>query len=246
MKQLRPALRGLTLGLSISVMNLLGMFLTLLVVGGLGEWTAMQFTGAFGLFEIATAFAFMFCPNIWRLPVVEAETSDRTEVRLAASVAFIPHWAGSAKAVAGAVMLGIAAYHEGLSAASLGLAPLAFATGVFVIAVSAAVARWGVARPDLDVVQFVIKRPKRKDLELPGISISASIVQIVLGAITLPVVKVLPPAALYQPEAAPSASFLLTMVLLSLASVAAALFAWSGRLARTAPLEQQRKAEEPA
>ena len=246
MRRMLPALRGLTLGLSISFMNLLGMFLTLLVLGGLGGWTAMQFTGAFGLFEIATAFAFMFCPNIWRLPVVEAETSDRTTIRLAASVAFIPHWAGGAKAIAGTVMLVIAARSEGISLATLGLVPLAFATGVFVIGCSAIAARWGVARPDLDVVKVIIRRPKHKDAELPGISLTASLLQIVLGAFTLPVVKILPPTSLYQPEVAPSNSFLGWMIVLALLSVAGTFLVWRGRLARFAPPEQQRKAEEPA
>ena len=246
MKRLRLATRGLALGLSISTMNLLGMFLTLLVLGGLGEWTAMQFVGAFGLYEIATAIAFMFAPNIWRLPVIEAETSDRTAVRLAASIAFIPHWAGGAKAIAGTAMLGTAAWHEGLSVASIGLLPVAMASGVLVLAISALAARWGVARPALDVVTFVMKRPKRKDYQLPGISITASIVQIVLGAMTLPIVKAFPPSALYQPEVAPSPAFLAGTLLAAGASVAATLWVWRGRLSRLAPPEQQRKAEEPA
>ena len=46
MKRVLPALRGLTLGLSISVMNLLGMFLTLLVLGGLGS-VAGAYVGGF-------------------------------------------------------------------------------------------------------------------------------------------------------------------------------------------------------
>lgn len=246
MQRLLPAFRGLFLGLSISVMNLIGMFLTLVVLGGLGDWTAMQFTGAFGVFEIATAFAFMFCPNIWRLPVAEAETKQGTEIQLAASVAFIPHWAGGAKAIAGTGMLIAAMVTEGVSPASIGLVPLAFATGVFVIAVSAIVARWGVARPDLDVVKIIVRRPRHKDRELPGISLSASLVQIVLGAITLPIVKVLPASTLYQPQIAPSMQFLVGMVVASVVSVLGALLVWRGRLAGRAGREQQRKAEEPA
>jgi hypothetical protein len=206
----------------------------------------MQFTGAFGLFEIATAVAFLFCPNIWRLPVIEAETSDRTKIRLAASVAFIPHWAGAAKALAGVIMVSAAARTEGLSWASLNLVLLAAATGVLVVCLSALVARWGVARPDLDVVQFTLHRPKRKHFEFPGISISASLVQIVIGAITLPVVEVLPPSVLYQPELAPSATFTAWTLAAAAAAAIAMLFAWRGRLARIAPREQQRKAEEPA
>jgi hypothetical protein len=246
MKAFLPALRGLALGLSISVVNLFGVFLALLVLGGLGEWTPMQFVGMFGLFEIATAIAFVFAPNIWRLPVMEAETSDRTTIRLAASVTFIPHWAGAAKAIAGVVMVGIAGWSEGLSPASLGLIPVAAATAVFVLGVSALVARWGVARPDLDVVTFVVLRPKHEDRTLPGISISSSLVQIVVGTINLPVVLFLPPSALYQPEFAPSPAFLVGTVVAAVVSVVAALIAWRGRISRSAPRAQQRNAEQSA
>jgi hypothetical protein len=245
-KALLPAFRGLVLGLSLSVMNLLGVFLTLLVLGGLGEWTPMQFVGVFGLFEIATAVAFVFAPNIWRLPVMEAETSDRTKIRLAASVTFIPHWAGAAKAIAGFAMVGVAAWSEGLAPASLGLIPLAAGTAVLVLGISAAVARWGVARPDLDVVTFVLRRPKHEERVLPGISISSSLVQIVLGAIDLPIVTLLPPSALYQPELAPSVQLLVGTLIGAAASVVTALLAWRGRITRRAPQAQQRNAEQGA
>lgn len=246
MNRLTRALRGLVLGLSISVMNLLGMFLTLAVLGGLGDWTAMQFVGAFGIFEIATAIAFVICPNIWRLPVIEAETSDRTSIRLAASVLLIPHWAGAAKAIAGGGMLAVAARSEGVGPQTFGIPLFVVATALLVISASAVAARWGVARPDLDVVRFAVRRPGRPELVLPGISITAATLQIVLGAFTLPTVKVLPPSALYGPEIGPSPAFLGGMVLAALTATGAAALAWSGRMSVRAPREQQHKAEEPA
>ncbi len=244
MEHLIRTLRGLVLGLSISVMNLAGVALTIVVIGGLGDWTPTQFVGAFGIFEIATAIAFMFCPNIWRLPVIEAETSDRTEIKLAWSVVFIPHWAAAAKAIPGVGMVAFAAQKEGIGAATFGILPLVLATAVFVVGVSVAFARWGVHRPDLDVIQVVVRRAARSDIELPGISVSASVVQIVLGAITLPVVKVASPSTLFRPEVGPSNSALGTLVCLSVGSVVISLWAWRGRLAFRAPREQQRKAEE--
>ncbi|MGE0600036.1 MAG: hypothetical protein AB7J35_09790 [Dehalococcoidia bacterium] len=240
------AFRGLALGLSISFMNLIGVFLTLVVLGGLEEWTRMQFVGVFGLTEIATAFAFMFAPNIWRLPVIEAETSDRTSIRLAASVAFIIHWAGGAKAIAGVAMLAAAMRTEGLTMSSLNLAPLAFAVGLFVLSASLIAARWGVERPDIDVVTFVIRRPSHRDYPLPGMSISASVLQIVLGALTLPIIKVLSPSALYRPEFAPHGALLLATFAVSFATLGVALWVWRGRLSRVAPNEQQRLAEREA
>lgn len=246
MHQIKRALRGLALGLSISGLNLLGMFLTLVVVGGLGDWSTSQFVGAFGVFEIATAFAFMFCPNIWRLPVIEAETGERTSVRLAWSVASIPHWAGGAKAIAGVAMFAVAARSEGVNLSTLGVIPLIIATGLFIIGASAIVARWGVARPDIDVLHILVRRPGHKEIRIPGISLSASTVQIILGAFTLPVVKVTPPSALYQPEIGPSSAFLGVMLAAAVVSLAGTTLVWHGRLARRAPAEQQRKAEEPA
>lgn len=244
MKTVLRALRGLTLGLSISFFNLVGMFFMLLLLGGLGEWSNMQFVGAFGIFEIATAIAFIFCPNLWRMPVIEAETGMREKTSLAASAVLIPHWAGGAKAIAGVGMLGVAAYYEGVGPATAGVIPFAVATALLVIAISAAAARWGVTRPEKDVIHVVVKRPTKDDITLPGISLSASFLQIVLGAFTLPTVKLLPPSTLYQPEVGPSPVFLLSMTAAAAVSSVLALWAWRGHLAIRATREHQRKAEE--
>lgn len=248
-KRVLNAVRGLVLGLSISFMNLVGLFFMLLLLGGLGDWTTVQFVGAFGVFEIATAVAFLFCPNVWRMPVIQsdlAEDGHDTEVHLAASTVFIPHWAGGAKAIAGGACLVAAIRSEGFGLASLGLVPFAILIAALVVAISVAAARFGTARPDLDVVYFIIRRPKHENTELPGISISASTLQIVLGAFTLPTVKLLPPDTLYRPEIGPSAPFLLAVTVATVAAVVAALLAWRGRLTLRAPSRQQRKAEEPA
>lgn len=143
-------------------------------------------------------------------------------------------------------MFAVAARSEGIGLVTLAILPLVLSTGLFVIGVSAIVARWGVARPDLDVLHIVVRRPRRKEFKVPGISITASVVQIVLGAFTLPVVKIAPPTSLFHPEIGPSTSFLTTMLVSATASILGTLFVWRGRLSRNAPREQQRKAEEPA
>ena len=244
MKTLMAPLRGLVLGLSISFFNLVGMFFMLILLGGLGEWTNMQFVGAFGIFEVATAIAFIFCPNLWRLPVIEAETGMREKTSLAASAILIPHWAGGAKAIAGFGMLGVAAYYEGIGPATAGVIPFAVATGLLVIAISAAAARWGVLRPEHDVIHVVLKRPTKDDIKLPGISLSASALQVILGAFTLPTVKLLPPSTLYQPEVGPSPVFLLATTLAAAVASLVALWVWRGHIAVRATHEHQRKAEE--
>jgi hypothetical protein len=177
--------------------------------------------------------------------VAELQTSRRTDVKLAASTLLLPHWGGLARCAAGVVCLGLAAWQAGLAAASVGLVPFVFALAWTVLAISALLARAGVARPDLDVVQFVV-RWGRRERELRPISIGAAIVQFALTVLTIPAVKLLPPSVLYQPELAPSPAALL--VALALAGLFALLvyLAWFGRIDWQAPAEQQREAEEHA
>src|SRR6185436_13800529 len=122
----------------------------------------------------ATGLANILSPNIWRLPVAELQTSKRTDVKLAASALLLPHWGGLARAGAGLAFVVLAAWQEGVAPVSLLLVPLVLALAWFVLAVSAALARAGVARPDVDVVQFVV-RWGRRERELTPISVGASV-----------------------------------------------------------------------
>ena len=117
---MRVALRGLALGLALSVLNFVGALLTLLALGGLGDWAPAQFIGLFGLLEVATGVAFVVGPNVWRLPVASAELEPRTRVRLALSTVLIPHWAVGVKSVAGLALLAWAAVQEGIGRGSMG------------------------------------------------------------------------------------------------------------------------------
>ena len=103
----------------------------------------------------------------------------------------------------------------------------------------------GVARPDLDVVQFVV-RWGRREKEAPPISIGASVLQFLLSIVTIPAVKLLPPSVLYQPEIGPSPEALLIALAVSVGLVVPVYFLWSGRIEVRAPAEQQREAEEQA
>ncbi len=237
------AIRGLVLGLTLSFVNLVGVFLTLLFVGGIGEWTRIQFVGIFGAFEIATGLAFIVCPNIWRMPVLEAETSDRTEIRLAASAVLLPHWAAGAKCLAGGIMLAVTIASEGVGPLTALVLPWVVLVAVFVVAISAAVSRWGVAFPQYDVVHFVIRRPRREEYKLPGLSISASILQIIAGTLTIPAVKGLPPSSFYSPEVAPSPAFFLGTLAITTLAVVAMLLVWRDRLDWRASREQQAATE---
>jgi hypothetical protein len=100
----------------------------------------------------------------------------------------------------------------------------------------------GVAWPEVDVVQFVVRWGKREK-ELAPMSIGASILQFLLSIVTLPVAKLLPPSVLYQPELGPSGSVLSVAVVVSVALVVLVYLAWYGRIELTAPAEQQREAE---
>lgn len=239
------AFRGLFLVFVLSFVNLVGLLVTVTALGGLDPWSRWQFVGVFGVVEAASGLANVLSPNLWRLPVAQLETSERTDVRLAASAVLLPHWGGLARCFAGLVCMALAGWQEGVGPASLGLAPLLLALAWVVLAISALVARVGVARPDLDVVQLVV-RWRRRESELRPLSIGASILQFLLSIATIPAVKLLPPSVLFQPEFGPSADALLIALGLSAALAVAVYFSWSGRVVSRAPAEQQREAEEHA
>jgi hypothetical protein len=239
------AFRGLALVFFLAFVNLLGVAVTAAALGGIAPWSRWQFIGLFGVIETASGLANVISPNIWRLPVAELETSARTDVKLAASAMMLPHWGGLARSAAGLVCVGLAAWHEGLGPASIGLIPLLLALAWIVVALSAVLARAGVARPDLDVVQFVVRWGKREQ-ETPPLSVGASVLQFLLSIATIPAVKSLPPSVLYQPEVGPSAAALLWSAAISAVLVATVAVLWAGRVDWTAPAEQQREAEEHA
>ena len=238
--------RGLALGLSLSLCNLVGAFLTLVVLGGLGDWSGAQFVGFFGLLEFSTGIAFIFGPNAWHLPVVAAETKPGERTRLSLSILGIPHWAGGVKSIAGSGCLAYALAHEGAGVATLGLPVIVACIIAFCLGTSVLVARWGVAHPEHDVFQFILKRPGHADQTLPGLSISAMSLEALFNIGTFPGIKVLPPSVLYRPELGPSREFLMWSLGAAFAAIVAALVAWWGRFSLRAPLEQQRHAEEVA
>jgi hypothetical protein len=227
----------------LSFVNLVGVIVTAAALGGLAPWSPWQFIGIYGAIEAASGLANVFSPNIWRLPIAQLQTSDRTDVRLAWSAMLLPHWGGLARSAAGIVCLALAAWQTGLGAASAALVPLVLALAWSILAVSALLARAGIARPELDVVQFVV-RWGRREKEAAPLSISASVFQFLLGVATIPAVKLLSPSVLYRPELGPSRDTLLFSLGVAVALTALVYWAWAGRIERRAPSEQQREAEE--
>jgi hypothetical protein len=236
------AFRGLALVFVLSFLNLVGVLLTATVVGGIAPWTRWQFIGLFGVVEVASGLANVLSPNIWRLPIAELQTSRRTDVKLAASALLIPHWGGLARTAAGLVCMTLAAWQEGIAPATLLLVPLVVAFAWLVLALSALIARAGVAHPELDVLQFVV-RLGRGEKELEPISIGASALQFLLSIATLPIAKLLPPSMLYQPPFGPSASALLLTLAFAAGATGAVYLVWSDRVVVRASREQQREAE---
>jgi len=237
------AFRGLAFVFLLSFVNLVGVIVTAAALGGVEPWTGWQFVGAFGVIEAASGLANVISPNVWRLPVAELQTSRRTEVRLAASALWLPHWGGLARFGAGLVCLALSAWQDGLGPASLGLVPFVLAIAWSILALSAILARAGVARPDLDVFQLVV-RWGRRETEAPPVSIGASVFQFILSIVTIPAVKVLPPSVLYQPELGPSREALLVALGVSVALAMLVWLVWAGRIELAATREQQREAEE--
>jgi hypothetical protein len=239
------AFRGLILIFFLSFLNLVGVILTVTALGGLAPWSGAQFIGAFGVIEVASGLANVLSPNLWRLPVAELETSRRTDVKLAWSALALPHWGGLARCAAGIVCLGIAAYQEGLGPVSLLLVPFVLAVAWSILGISAVLGRLGVARPDLDVVQLVVRWGGRENESRP-MSIVAAVFQFVLSVVTIPFVKLLSPSVLYQPELGPSGDALVGALALAAVLVGLVYVSWSGRIDWQAPREQQREAEEHA
>jgi hypothetical protein len=244
-RQSERAFRGLALVFLLSFVNLVGVIFTAAALGGVEPWTRWQFVGAFGVIEAASGLANVISPNIWRLPVAELQTGKRTEVKLAASALLLPHWGGLARFGAGSVCLAFAAWQDGLGPASVALVPFVLALAWSILAFSAVLARAGVARPDLDVVQFVV-RWRRREQETPPVSIGASVLQFLLSISTIPAVKLLPPSTLYQPELGPSINALLVVLAVSAALLVLVWVLWAGRVELHAPTEQQREAEQHA
>jgi hypothetical protein len=241
----KRAFRGLLLTFTLSFVNLVGIIFTLSALGGLAPWSPWQFVGAFGVLEAASGIANVISPNIWRLPVAQVQTSRRTDVELAASALLLPHWAALARFVAGLVLMAVAAWYEGLAPRSVGLIPFIFALAWLILAISIALARLALLRPDLDVLEISI-RWGGKVREAPPLSLTASVLQFLLSIATLPAAKLLAPSILYQPELAPSAKALFALLAAAFILGLLAYLLWWGRIAITAPREQQREAEEHA
>lgn len=238
-----PFLRGLALGLALSGVNLVGVFATLLLAGGLAGWSGTQFIGVFGVLEIATGFAFVICPNIWQLPVLEARGQAPGGVRLAASTVLIPHWPGGVKAIAGLGFVAWSSAHEGVSLATPGLALVVASLGAVALGTSLLAARFGVFRPGLDVFEVTIRRPGHVPYELPGISLGAAWVQLLLSILTFPTIKTFSPGILYGPAMAPSLPLLAWTTAAAVVALTAGFAAWRGRLAWRASPAQQRAAD---
>jgi hypothetical protein len=218
---------------------------TATALGGLAPWSRWQFVGAFGVLEAAAGLANVISPNVWRLPVAQLTTSERTDVKLTGSTLLLPHWGGLARCAAGLACIAGASWQVGLGLASAGLVPFVLALAWSILAVSAILARAGVARPDLDVFQLVVRWGGREK-ELAPVSMSAAALQFVLTIVTIPAVKLLPPSVLYQPEPGPSLDALLLALALSAVLLALVRLLWSGRIEWAAPREQQHEAEERA
>src|SRR5687767_7848088 len=112
-------------------------------------------------------------------------------------------------------MMAFAASRAGVGVATLSLVSLVALITVCVLAASSAVARLGVARPDMDVFHVVLERPGREPTRLPGISVGGMVIQLVLNLGAFPAVKLLDPDVFYRPEIGPSPGMLLTTLVIA-------------------------------
>jgi hypothetical protein len=230
--------------LILSFFNLLGAFLAVATLGGLGEWSDWQFIGLFGFIEAGMGLAFIVGPNIWRLPVAEANTDKAVAVRLAPSILLIPQWGSATKVLAGVLMMAGAAWSEGWAPRTLTVVPGVMLLGAIVLAISLLVARLGVARPDLDVVSLVIRRPGHPEHELPAVSLGGMFVQFLTQIGVFPLVKLAAPSILYAPALSVSTAWLGLLAAVAVVSTLLALLVWRGRIDMHAPVQQQLEVEQ--
>jgi hypothetical protein len=241
----RRAFRGLVLTFSLSFLNLLGVALVVTALSGLGDWSRWQFVAFFGMVEAAWGLSNILGPNIWRLPVAQVATSPRTSVKLAASTLLIPHWAGAGRVAGGLTLIAAAASQEGATAGVV-LAPVeSVLIAVGILATSALAARFGVARPEVDVLQLVV-RWRARETEVPAFSLSASVLQLLLSIVPIPFVKLFEPTAVFSGGVGVRAETLLVTAGLSVVFVVFSLAAWRGHISWSAPAEQETEAEENA
>jgi len=240
------AFRGLLLPLALSFLNFTGLLLSAVSLGALGDWSTWQFAAMFGVMEAAQGIASILQPNIWHLPVVELETSDRTRTKLALSSILLPHWGGLARAAGGTSLVVASAIHHGATQPSaVLLLPEVLLLGIVMVCATMLVARAGVRWAETDVVQFVV-RWRGKEHELKPLSIGASLVQFALGIMTLPIAKTVSPSVLFDPGLHFSPVLLLGSLLATIAVTAVTAFAWRDRFAVKAQREQQREVEQNA
>ncbi|MEX1103810.1 MAG: hypothetical protein WED87_06155 [Dehalococcoidia bacterium] len=233
-------LRQFIVGVCLTLFNLAGALLTLSAIGGRGDWTVWQFVGLFGLFEWATGIAIILGPNAWQLPIKRAQQPGG-KFMLECRTLLTPHWAPGVKTASGFALMCAAAVVEGVGPATLGVPVLAFFIVVACMALSLMLARLGVARPDLDVLGIVIKRPGHTDRELPGLSLGALLVQFILNILTIPAVKLFPPTFLYQPELGPSLFALGWSGAVAAVLAGLALLSWRGNLRWTSGTAPRRR-----
>lgn len=197
------------------------------------------------MLEAASGIANIVTPNIWRLPIAELQTTERTEIKLAGSALLLPHWGALARCAAGLLLVAVAASREGLGPVSAALIPFVLALAWWIVAISAVLARVALVRPDIDVIEGVVRWGGRVK-EIPPVSLSAAVFQFVLSIATVPIAKLLSPSVLYQPELGPSVNALWVVLGASVVLGALVYLLWSGRIELKAPPEQQREAEEHA
>jgi hypothetical protein len=239
------AFRGLVLSLLLSVVNFAGLLLTAMGTGMLKGWTTWQFGALFGTIEAAAGLACIFLPNIWHLPVAEVETSRRTQVRLALSSVLVPHWGAAARFVVGAGLIVGAGREYGVDVTAGLIALVVLMLAASMLSVSLLAARFGVARPEIDVVQFIV-RWRGKTNELKPLSISASIVQFLLSIMPLPAASLLGASVMFGPELGLATGALVWMTLVTAVLAGVTLAAWTGRTSWEAPPEQQVEIEAKA
>jgi hypothetical protein len=233
----------LIVAFAFSFLNFAFLVLSARLVGGLQDWSVTQFAGLYGLIEGSIGISNLVAPNFWALPVSEFRSRSATVVVVALSDLRLIHVDGVGRVLGGGAFLAWSAAAAGVRAESSLLLPFVALLGLTIIALSGLVSRWGIAHPELDVIQLKVYWRNREKV-LPPISLGTSYLQFFLTLAALPIAAVTLPGFLFHPEFYPTIPVVGVMLIAT--AIFAALFfaAWSSRLViRRAPAPAQSERE---
>jgi hypothetical protein len=180
--------------------NFAGVLYMVKVLGNAEDWNTSQFAGLYGWIETSTGLGNVYAWNFWQI----SQNAEQMHYRARFDVVrFKPKLEGFARGVLGLTLMTWAVVANGISVATLLFIPYTMLLVAVLFCASGLLARISIAWPHIDLIHIRIGW-RRKEHQLPPLSILTSVLQLWLTVMALPLVGIIPVTALYQPEFAPA------------------------------------------